>query len=147
MSVWLSFVCSLYAITLPHTSAFAGGNWVMVEPELADHEALLFVGEMLSVLTRHHFTPCLHRVVMGQPGRVSIPFFFRPGQNVVLAPISSPVLDRLERAGKLDALTSTVRISVTDFLTNPGNCRASLPWRSQQYYSEHSVPPVQVNSC
>ena len=40
---------------------FATGDWVDVEAAMGPHQAILFCGDPLAYISRHHFPACMHR--------------------------------------------------------------------------------------
>ena len=119
---------------------YASGKWVHVERSMADDEAILFCGDPLSFVSRHHFPACMHRpdamemVRQAPKARLSFPFFLYPDADATLD--STRTRAALRAADGSSALPEPepATLSVADLKLNVGDCRGSWPWKRERYY-------------
>ena len=75
-------------VTVAPCSSVAGlqmqhnGEWRSVET--SREHVIVFVGEIMQILTRHHYRAAVHRVIASSAWRISCPFIIRGAQKVLL---------------------------------------------------------------
>jgi isopenicillin N synthase-like dioxygenase len=64
----------------------AAGAWITAEPKAGTF--VCNVGDMMRIWTNGLYQPTLHRVLNAEPqrSRISIPYFYEPGFDTVIAP-------------------------------------------------------------
>ena len=118
---------------------FATGEWLDVEAAMRDDEAVLFAGDPLAFVSRHHLPACMHRpdgalMAAGAPDtRVSTPFFLYPDAEATLDSGATRPGLRAAGGGSLPELRPPT-LSVRHFQMNVGGCRDAWPWKATPYY-------------
>lgn len=137
-------------LTLAPRAACAGlrvrhygtGAWVDVEEAMAPDEAIVFAGDALSFVSRHHLPALMHHAdasrMLGRlpQTRLSLPFFLYPDAESVLD--ASATLPYLLRAIPLSGPTL---LPARDLVDNTHNCRDGWPWKRLAYYQGLVMTP------
>jgi len=118
---------------------YSTGEWISVEEDMEEDEAILFAGDALAFCTCHLLPALMHRpdgVEMARfapARRLSLPFFLYPDADAILdSGRLRPELCAQHAARVLRPSPPTLPASHLPYNTN--RCRDRMPWKGESYY-------------